>query len=559
MLILKHRPIFYLSIVNMASIFKNVLSSEDIEYLNNLHEILAANNYPSGRLSIEVTDSIRSALATLGLDLSSVNKIPMRWMKGDTAPHMDTGSKDFAKTFLIYLNDSTGEFILGNDSYPITANTAFVFNEGILHKTVGTEPRLLMGPMSELADPVGLPFTPQSMNYFPTQTDAQNITNLLYQSSAFYIRNLSQDPGGYTETYAAWMVDGTNTISTGYNSTPYTLGEDLPTDGYTSGDGFGQYYLYPAFLVYYGTLNDLHYDINQLSNSTTSYTLNTIGSVSNWLIHSSSTGTSSQGTVYASGTTLTTGGTYFLYPAPDIVYYPTQADALAGTNSIGTSNDYTVTTVGGFSLWKIASNSTGSSSQNSVYSSGNTLTADGIYYLYPNIPCFKEGSKILCQVNGEDTYLPIETIRTGMLVKTSLNGYKAVAQIGKAELQNPVHDERIQNRLYKCSPSKYPELTDDLYITGCHSILTDSITDVQREKTIGHLGGIFVTDRKYRLMACVDERAEPFISEGTYTIWHFALENEDVRMNYGVWANGLLVETCSLNFMKKWANMTIVF
>jgi len=543
--------------LDMTLLYRNVLSYEDLDYLNHHPEVLDTKNRRTGHFSIELTDSIRAALVPLGVDLTNVSRLPMRWMEGDTVEHVDTGSNEFTKTILVYVTSSTGQFIVGDTSYLISANTGFVFNEGTPHRTVGTEPRLLIGPMSETAEPVGLPFTPQSMNYFPTQIDAQNITNLIYQSSAFYVRNLSQDPGGFPETYAAWMVDPTNTISTGYNSTPYTLGEDLPTDGYTSGDGFGQYYLYPAFLVYYGSLNDLHYDINQLSNSTTSYTLNTIGSISHWLIHSSSTGTSPQGTIYASGTTLATGGTYFLYPAPDIVYYPTQADALAGTNSIGSSSTYTVATTGGFSSWKITSNSTGSSSQSSVYVSGNTLNSDGVYYLYPNIPCFLEGSKILCHVDGNDVYLPIETIKPGMLVKTSANGYKAVSLIGKAPFHNPGHDERIQSRLYRCSPSKYPELTEELYITGCHSILTLSLTDEQRTQTKEQLGDIFVTENKYRLIACVDERAEPWTSEGMYTIWHMALENKDIRMNYGIWANGLLVESSSLNFMKKWSNMTL--
>jgi predicted secreted protein len=543
---------------SMASIFRNVLSSEDIQYLNNLPEVLEAKNSPSGRFSIELTDSIRSALATIGLDLSGVTTIPMRWMKGDTVPHTDKGSKYFANTFLVYLNDSTGEFVLGSNSYPITANTAFVFNEGISHKTVGTTPRLLLGPMSELADPVGNPFTPQPMNYFPTQTDAQNITNLLYQSSAFYIRNLSQDPGGFTETYSAWAVDGTNTISIGYHGYPYTLGQDTPVDGYTEGDGFGQYYLYPVFIIYYTTVHDIIYDINQLSNSSTSYTIDTVNGISNWSIHSSSTGTSSQNGVYTVGDTLATGGTYYLYQTVVLYYYASQADALAQTNSIGSSTSYTLDTVGGHSNWRIASNSTGSSSQSGAYTSGSSLTSGGVYYLYPNVPCFLEGSTILCSVDGNNVYLPIETIKPGTLVKTHLSGNKAVALIGKSQLQNPSHEERIQNRLYKCSPSKYPALTDDLYITGCHSILVDSMTDEQKEKTKEQLGQIFITENKYRLMAYLDERAEPWNSEGTYTIWHMALENEDVRMNYGVWSNGLLVETCSINYMKNWSDMTLI-
>lgn len=57
-------------------------------------------------------------------------------------------------------------------------------------------------------------------------------------------------------------------------------------------------------------------------------------------------------------------------------------------------------------------------------------------------------------------------------------------------------------------------------------------------------------------MACVDERAEPWNSNGIYTIWHFALENKNERFNYGVYANGgLLVESCCIQFLKNKSNM----
>jgi hypothetical protein len=182
-----------------------------------------------------------------------------------------------------------------------------------------------------------------------------------------------------------------------------------------------------------------------------------------------------------------------------------------------------------------------------------------VYHLYPAIPCFLEGTTILCQVDGKEAYIPIEQLRTGTLVKTSRDGYKPVAAIGKGTIQNPGTDERIEDRLYTCCTEKYPELKEDLFLTGCHSILVDSITDAQRAETIKHLGKIFVTDRKYRLMACVDERAEPWKSEGTYPIWHFALESEDDGINFGVYANGgLLVETCAIRTLKGRSNFTLV-
>jgi hypothetical protein len=201
-----------------------------------------------------------------------------------------------------------------------------------------------------------------------------------------------------------------------------------------------------------------------------------------------------------------------------------------------------------------------------IYTNGfnlATLAAAGgesttIFFVYPNIPCFLEGTEILCSVEGKEAYVPIETIAPGTLVKTSRDGYKKVELIGKREIVNSGGSERTEDRLYKCSPSVYPSLKTDLYITGCHSILVSSLTDVQKEGVIKHIGQLFVTDRYYRLPACVDEKAEPWASEGSYTVWHFALENEDSKMNYGVYANGgLLVETTSLNFMRTKSNLIL--
>jgi hypothetical protein len=225
-------------------------------------------------------------------------------------------------------------------------------------------------------------------------------------------------------------------------------------------------------------------------------------------------------------------------------YYPTQADALAGTNYItGSSN--VVISAGGHNFWHIASNSTGTSPQSAIYGVGSALINDGIYRLYPAAACFKEGTQILCLMNGKETYQSIETVKPGTLVKTSLDGYKPVALIASGSLQN----------LYRCSPREYPELTEDLYITGHHAILVDQLTSHERSQTSKILGRIFVTDRKYRLLACVDTRAQPWNSAGSYTIWHLALEHADPNMNYGIYANGLLVESCPINTLKNRSNL----
>jgi hypothetical protein len=313
-------------------------------------------------------------------------------------------------------------------------------------------------------------------------------------------------------------------------------------------------------LYYYPTEADALANSNELGSSDS--LIGTLGGYTRWRIASNSAGSPySFYTIYPSGYTLDASPiTYYLYPAV-IAYFPTEADALADTNRLGTSPSYVVGSggpFGGYTSWRIASNSEGSSSQAVVYVNGDTLNSPNGYNLYPAAPCFLEGTEVLCQVDGVEKYVPVESLEKGSLVKTSLNGYKAVQVIGHGPLQNPGDDTRIENRLYKCSPSNYPELTADLYITGCHSILEFPLTEKQKEYTLKRLGKMYITDKKYRLMACDDQRAEPWNSEGTYNIYHFALENDNDGLNYGVYVNGgLLVETCAIRTLLNRTNMIL--
>ena len=152
----------------MSFIYENVFSNEELNYLNNLNEVLVAkaslDTKFSGMVyfSVPINNLISNTLQSrFGLYFSADSLIPMRWIKGDIASHVDTGSSKFQKTYLIYLNDSPGKLIIDSKSYPIQSNTGFVFNEGLSHETQNTEniSRLLLGPMNELAEPVGGGYT----------------------------------------------------------------------------------------------------------------------------------------------------------------------------------------------------------------------------------------------------------------------------------------------------------------------------------------------------------------------------------------------------------------
>ena len=394
----------------------NVFSDDEVIALMQLPATLDARarlgTQGTVSFTVPLTDPVRASLQThLGLDLSTVSHVPMRWIQGDTPVHVDTGSSAFDHTYLVYLNDSPGQFILDQDSYPIEANTAFIFREGITHRTQGTEdvPRLLVGPMNEFANPVGV-----SQIYYYT-----NYAYALAQGGAF----IAATNGGF--------VLGSNLTG---SIAPYT----------------------------------------------------------SWSVAS---------------TTVPGGVPIGVFP-------------------------------NGFDL--------------SIY---GTL---GTYFVYPATPCFKEGTRVLALVDGKETYVPIETLKKGDLVTTSHHGHKKVEAIGSGILHNPGTSEgRSQHRLYRCSPARYGDLKTDLYVTGGHAILVDSLTETQRTRTIQHLGRVFVTDGKARLLACIDERAEPAGPAGPVPIWHLALEHENPKMNYGIYVNGgLLVETCCIDTLKHRSTMT---
>jgi len=167
------------------------------------------------------------------------------------------------------------------------------------------------------------------------------------------------------------------------------------------------------------------------------------------------------------------------------------------------------------------------------------------------IPCLLEGTLVRCFADGKEVYKSIENLCKGDFVRTSREGYKRVEIIGKQNITNPVDDERIEDRIYKCSTINYPELTEDLFINGCNSILINKFTNEQREKIIKQLGKVSTTESKYRLPAFIDDKTEPWNLEGEYNLWYIVLENSSEKMNYGIFVNGgLLVESCSINLLK---------
>jgi alpha-tubulin suppressor-like RCC1 family protein len=189
------------------------------------------------------------------------------------------------------------------------------------------------------------------------------------------------------------------------------------------------------------------------------------------------------------------------------------------------------------------------------------LNATNVTYIgdmmdYTDPPCFKTDTKILT-AHG---YVPIQELKKGDLVQTLLNGFQPIELLGYSTIYNPgITDDRSSDQLYVCTTAQYPEIFEDLVLTGAHAILVDNFTDAgQRAETEKVLKKIYVTNGKLRLPACVDPRAALYEPVGTYTVYHLALAHENYYFNYGIYANGLLVETCSLRYLKECSGMTFI-
>lgn len=215
------------------SIYSNIFTQDDLNYINNLTEVIEAKNKLKATndkvsFNITLTYSIKNSLSKLGLDLTNIRTIPMRWIIGDTSEHIDVGTSEFTNTYLVFMNNSPGTFLIEDTPYPITQNTAYVFNEGLAHSTQNTQgARLLLGPMNEFAEPVGS--APQGIYYYLNEADATNNNGNYIAVGNSYTLGSSISYGslsGYPGVGNGWKIDDGNGTSTGLYADGDTLNDD---------------------------------------------------------------------------------------------------------------------------------------------------------------------------------------------------------------------------------------------------------------------------------------------------------------------------------------------
>jgi hypothetical protein len=161
--------------------------------------------------------------------------------------------------------------------------------------------------------------------------------------------------------------------------------------------------------------------------------------------------------------------------------------------------------------------------------------------------CFKEGTKILCNVDNKERYIPIEQLDDTVYVKTYKHGYKKIKYLLKSKIINS--KEKTINKLYVMKKTEMNDLIEDLYVTGSHALLKDNLTEKQINKMKTLIEKIDIKydlkiDDKYKIIACFDKRFQEFNEPGYFNIYHLVLETDNETFkNYGIYANGILAES----------------
>lgn len=202
------------------------------------------------------------------------------------------------------------------------------------------------------------------------------------------------------------------------------------------------------------------------------------------------------------------------------------------------------------------------------------LTANTLYYLYvvityfdsaralnikissniinPFTTCFVKDTKIL---KSDNFYIPIQNLQIGDIIKT-LYGNKKIIGISHMKINCKIGKT---NLIYKLAKDKESLLTEDLFVTGGHSILLDSLTDIQYDKMIKYWNPEEnKINGKYKLLACEDDRFEISSSDDGHEIYHICLETNNIYEQFAIYANGILTETISIEYYNK-VNQPIVF
>jgi hypothetical protein len=186
------------------------------------------------------------------------------------------------------------------------------------------------------------------------------------------------------------------------------------------------------------------------------------------------------------------------------------------------------------------------------------------------VTCFCEGTKILSlncsqsQLSEQsidssnqdlvEEYRLIQELKVGDFVKSYQHGYRKISKMLSGTFINNPTDDDVSNCMYRMIKTKDNGLIDDVIITRNHGVLVEKLSEREEKKV--DINNLEMIDGLISIIAAKCDTFEKVEDIKRYKYWHFSLETDgDNDRRFGVWANGLLVETPSNNMMDNATNV----
>ena len=158
-----------------------------------------------------------------------------------------------------------------------------------------------------------------------------------------------------------------------------------------------------------------------------------------------------------------------------------------------------------------------------------------------DVTCFLKGTEILCLIDNEEKYIKIEDISDDTMIKTYKHGYKKLLYKSHQKVHNNIVCMK-KDSLDTNVPF------NDLKVTTGHSMLVDNLTDDEITE-IEKWNPVKKIDDKFLILSRVSKYFEEYNTKELNNVYHLILEADDLDTQYGIYANGVLMESMSKRFL----------
>lgn len=172
------------------------------------------------------------------------------------------------------------------------------------------------------------------------------------------------------------------------------------------------------------------------------------------------------------------------------------------------------------------------------------------------IICMGEDTLITIFENNTEIDKPIKNLKVGELVKTENNQYIPIKHIYHSYVYNTKNSEgqRKKDKFYLLTKEKFPELKQDLYLTGGHPILVDQLSDQESKRQSNfHMRNTdkFVGNKKV-LLTFFSDLVTDYEENQVFPIYNIVLENVNGLDRHPIRVNGLLSSSMSIEKYSKY-------